>query len=481
MGLSSAFNSALTGLTTTARLAGVVSSNISNALTDGYGRREVALSSQQIGGQGGGVKIDAIVRITDRGLIGGRRLADADVGKQQQQATALQSLERTLGVVGDPSSLGGRLAAFENALISAGSDPASNGRLGLAVSRLGDVADTFRANADAIKSQRQDADAAIKRDVDILNTSLQQVEKLNTDIGRLIGSGNDPSALIDARQATVDKIASIVPIREIDRQNNQIAIYSTTGAALIDGKPAEISFAATPTIVPEMSFAGGALSGIMINGDPASLTDGFGRLSGGSLEGAFQLRDQTLVVMQSDLDNVAADFMGRFANPGVDPTQTLGDAGLITDRGLAFDPADLIGVSGRLTLNINVDPAQGGDVSRIRDGVNAVTAGPVGDASQLDRWLQSVRAPIAIGAGIAQGVSDQIADYSASIGRQRLNAEEFLSFEVARQETLKTAELATGVDSDQELQRLLQIEQSYAANARVMQTLDAMLRRVMEI
>ncbi len=46
---------------------------------------------------------------------------------------------------------------------------------------------------------------------------------------------------------------------------------------------------------------------------------------------------------------------------------------------------------------------------------------------------------------------------------------------------LKDSELALGVDSDQEMQDLLKIETAYAANARVIQTLEAMLREILEI
>ena len=42
-------------------------------------------------------------------------------------------------------------------------------------------------------------------------------------------------------------------------------------------------------------------------------------------------------------------------------------------------------------------------------------------------------------------------------------------------------ELLNGVDTDQEMQKLLLIEQSYAANARVIQVVDDMMRRLMEI
>jgi flagellar hook-associated protein 1 FlgK len=37
------------------------------------------------------------------------------------------------------------------------------------------------------------------------------------------------------------------------------------------------------------------------------------------------------------------------------------------------------------------------------------------------------------------------------------------------------------VDTDQELAHLLLVEQAYAANARVLQTVDMLLKRLMEI
>ena len=49
-------------------------------------------------------------------------------------------------------------------------------------------------------------------------------------------------------------------------------------------------------------------------------------------------------------------------------------------------------------------------------------------------------------------------------------------------QSLNDAEkLETGVDTDRELQDLLIIEQAYAANARVLETIDKMIQRLMEI
>jgi flagellar hook-associated protein 1 FlgK len=41
--------------------------------------------------------------------------------------------------------------------------------------------------------------------------------------------------------------------------------------------------------------------------------------------------------------------------------------------------------------------------------------------------------------------------------------------------------LASGVDTDQELQTLLQVERMYAANAKVMQTVDTLITTLLEM
>jgi flagellar hook-associated protein 1 FlgK len=65
--------------------------------------------------------------------------------------------------------------------------------------------------------------------------------------------------------------------------------------------------------------------------------------------------------------------------------------------------------------------------------------------------------------------------------RDGLAAETELSFASARQETLAALERRGGVDTDQEMQKLLLIEQAYAANARVVSAIDDLLARLLEL
>ena len=64
---------------------------------------------------------------------------------------------------------------------------------------------------------RQSADARIGVEVGRLNTALAQVDQLNHDIAAERAAGKDIAPLLDQRQALVDGIAAIVPLREVAR------------------------------------------------------------------------------------------------------------------------------------------------------------------------------------------------------------------------------------------------------------------------
>ena len=57
MSISSALSNALSGLTVASRAADVVSSNIANAMTDGYGVRSLAIGARIVGDSGTGARI----------------------------------------------------------------------------------------------------------------------------------------------------------------------------------------------------------------------------------------------------------------------------------------------------------------------------------------------------------------------------------------------------------------------------------------
>lgn len=478
MTISSTLSSALSGLMASSRQAELVSSNIANATTEGYARRELQVTARS-SGPGQGVEVVGTQRITNAALTGDRRIAQAGAADSDARADFLVRVEAALGAPGEEGSLTDRIAAFDAALIAAASRPDADSRLSDVVETANSLTRHLNDATDAVQEARSRADSTIAQQVTRLNDTLKGLADLNRQVQRLLAQDRDTSALLDKRQQMIDSIADLVPLREVDRGQGQIALYTTGGAVLLDGgRPATLGFAAAGLVTPEMTLAGGALSGLTVNGRPAGTGPG-GIMAGGAIAAQFALRDSVAPEVQAGLDAIARDLVERFAPPGPDATLTAGDPGLFTDAGAAFAPADEIGLAGRLDVSALVDPDRGGALWRVRDGLGAAAPGPAGASAllvslkdALSQGRQAASGGVTPGARSHAGLVGEIV---SRIAQDRLGSEAEASYFTARADALTVEELRGGVDSDRELQDLLVIEKAYAANAKVIQTVGEMI------
>ena len=482
MSISGALNSAVTGLRAAGLASEVVANNIANALNPDYGTRGLELSAAATTR---GVNIVGVTRNVDAFLLSDTRLASAERGLNTETAEFLSRIESLLGTPDQSGSLTARLADFENALITATSRPDATERLHASVNAARDLATSLNQASDGIQNARRDAEYSIDEQVNRLNQALENIETLNGQIVASQTVGNSTAAMLDHRQAIIDEISEMVPVRVDARPNGAVALYTTGGAIILDGNAAHIEFDRNNGITPYASIASGTLSGLAINGTPIETTSDRSVLRGGTLIAQFEVRDELAVEAQSQLDAISRDLIDRFADPAVDPTLGAGDAGLFTDAGAAFDPLDELGLSARLSINAAVDPDLGGEAWRIRDGIGAATPGSVGDSTLLQNLtdtLSNLRTPSSgdFGTG-AFGATELMSSFLSQIASDRLQADQRMAFSVTQHDELVQLELANGVDSDAELQRLILIEQVYAANARIIQTADEMMQSLLRI
>lgn len=477
MSVTSALAGALSGLSATARQAEILSSNVANATTPGYARRQVSLGSAVLAGHGQGVQVLGVTRDVDRQLLGERRLAQAAGGDRDVRAAFLERVEKSLGTADSPSSLAGRLAAFDQALVEAAGRPESQARLTAIVSTTKSLIAGFSSATTDIQQARADTDRRIGEEVGRLNSTLVQLQELNVDLRSFTGAGRDISALLDQRQRLVDQIAAIVPIREIPGSLNQISLYTAGGAPLLEGSAAVVGFTPVHTVTPEMTQSLGGLSGISINGRPFDTAGSASPILGGTLGALFAVRDDLAVSAQGKIDAMARDLVERFS--GLDPTLAPGAPGLLTDQGSAFDPLNETGLASRLRLNPAADPTQGGAIHRLRDGLGAMTEGPPSQGSLLAALHGALTGQRALSSsGFTAGTrsfaaltSDILTDTTA----MRLSGQSEQTFSAARLTALADLEAQNGIDTDQEMQELLVIEKNYAANAKVIQAVADMI------
>lgn len=485
MSLSSTLSNALSGLTASARRADTVSSNIANAMTEGYGTRRLETGTRILGGDGSGVRVLGVIRQEDAILTGQRRLASANLGADQSNVAFATRLETLIGTPDQSGSLSARIADFEASLVTASNAPWNTTGLTGAVRSAESLVGTINTISNGIQDERQRADAAIGRAVDQINTALQSLADLNKRILSAQPNSGEMAALFDAQSQLVDEISPMIPLQSRRENNGTLQLYSSDGNSLLSYRAAVLDFDAAPGMDPFLSLANGNLSGLTLDGRPLRLEGSNPAFEGGQLSALFNIRDTLGPEAQARIDAVARDLSERFDQAGFDQSVAVGDPGLFTDTGNLVDSMNEIGLAGRLRINAAVLPEQGGAVWRLRDGIGAATEGATGNSSFLTAQIEALsERRLTLSGGFtptARSLSDLSAETLSLAGITRINAETALSQSTNLHTVLTTSELAAGVDTDDELQRLLKIEQAYAANARVISVAEELMDELMRI
>lgn len=464
MSISSAISSALVGMGNNIRTAEVIASNVANAGDASYSRREF---------DNGLVK-----RIANPVLLQDRRLSDADTGQSATMLDHANRIESIFGEIDDPTSLTGALAAFDSALLLASSDPSSEIRLENVVKTAGRLTAAFNATEGNLQSVREQADAKINAQIDLLNSRLTEVANLNSSISIAKHGDTEVSSLMDQRQRAIDDIAQMVPIKTVARDRGELTIYTTGGVVLVGDSASEIGFESSPVVTSAMTIGNGLLSGLTVNGKSISTHTG-GPFAGGSIAAQFEIRDEIVPALQVELDEIAFDLAQKFGSNGPDQTIASGFTGLFTDSGAIPLQGD-VGTAGRLQLNDRVSTAESW---RMRDGIYAATQGEVGNSSlltSLSSALQNTQAPTS-GSGANLSIGERISALGERAVSFRVDALQRDEAAQSRNTTLRELENVGGVDTDQELQKLLMVEQSYAANAQVLSTMDDLINKLLEM
>ncbi len=481
MTLTSALNSAMTGITAVSKQTFVVSDNIANALTDGYYTRSVDTTSNVYGG----VDIGAVSRSVDPAIQKSVRSAEASFASATVMEDFRSGVSDVLGTVNDDFSLSQRLTDFESAIIEATSLPDSDARLNDIAMQAEELVASINTAADGISDLRNASENSISGLISTLEQSLSTVDQLNDDILAAKVSGLDTASLEDQRDNAIDTVNSIIPAQIYEHDNGSLALYTQTGTKLLDnGSVAEFSFEETSIVTPYMTQDNGLLSGLEIDGKAID-TSITGPLAGGELAAQFYVRDVAAVEAQDDLDVFAGNLIERFQDSSVDATLGPTDAGLFTDSGAFYDTADVTGIANRLVLNSSVSLTGDAETWRLRDGLNAVGIGLTGDTTTLNAYLgalseQNTVTSLGIGTGDYTAF-DMVSNVLTYHTQQATWSEAELTYTSTVYQEVLGAEFELGVDTDAEIQKLMVLETIYAANAQIIQAVDEMLDQIMGI
>jgi flagellar hook-associated protein 1 FlgK len=490
MGLDSALLTASSGLRLVSRQMAQASQNVANASTPGYSVKTIPGEAVE----NGGVRALDPRRDVDEALRAEARLAQGQSSAAALADDVLGPLSQLQGSPADGTSIGDMVGALRDTFVALRTSPSDPGLQGKGLSTAQELAGRLNEMSGAVGRARQSVQDGLHGDVDQANALLRQIATLDGKVRSSQGSGQGMADLLDQRDAAVSQLSDYLDVTPVPARDGGVTLILRGGSVLPldpDGSPLSIG---TAQVSPQDYWGppSGTLPGLMLGkvDITASLKGGGGRIAAG-----LELRDDALPLLQSELDLTAATVARRLDDQGLR---------LFTDGPTATgaappDPSGyagaVIGFAGRIAVSRDV----AANPALLRDGTHAVagtgfTPNPAGGPSGFTTLLDAVLdtsfgasgTPIpTTGLGPAGNLSSgfasppRIADYAAAATANQGMRAAAASDRAAQADSTRTrvdalVQKREGVDVDQEMASLVQLQNAYAANARVMAAVQTM-------
>lgn len=474
MGLSSSLITTQSALTTLSAETAVVSRNISGVNTSGFSRKVANIATTV----GGGVQLTSITNTQNSALFESMLSATASSSAQSALSAGLTTLQNTIGSTSSATSPASQISALTNALQQYEASPNDSSLASSVITAASSLATTLNNATNMVQQLREQTDQKMSASVTTINTLLTQFQTVNSQIIQGTAANSDTTDLIDLRNSILSQLSQQVGISTVSGANGDMSIYTDSGVTLFQGgQPSSVTF--QPTSAYGASTTGNAvyIDGIPVTGSSATMP-----IQSGALAGLANLRDNVTVTYQAQLDQTAQGLINAYAETDPSGSGTV-LAGLFTNAGSTTLPTmgSDTGLAGTISLNAAVDPTQGGTPSLLRDGINFTfnTTGAASYSTQLQQLLTNVSASQTFDPAAQLSTSTSVTSYAnasaAWLEAQRQNA----STESTYQSTLlsnSTTALsnATGVNLNDEMSKMLDLENSYSATAKLLTTVNTM-------
>jgi flagellar hook-associated protein 1 len=487
MNLTAALESARSSLMASGIQSSVISRNIAGASSTGYSRKIAVLDNLP----GTGVYVAAIQRAASSGLYTNVLTATSTSAKQSAILDGLQKIASA--TVDDPEldqSPTAQLNALKKALQQYANAPDNTTLAQAAVTSAKDMATALNQATQSVQSVREGADADMNTSVQNINRLLSQFQTVNTAIVKGTISGDDITDYLDQRDSIVSQLSQEVGVSMSLRPNGDAALYTDSGVVLFDKTARTVSFAPTNAYT-----AGTTGNAVYIDGVPVTGANSAMPLKSGKLAGLAQLRDNDTVTYQSQLDEIARGLVDAFKESDQSPVPTLPDVpGLFTYPGAPAMPASatvLVGLAGTISVAASVDPAQSGNPNLLRDGAisgNVAyqynTAGNGGYSARLQQLIGAMDASQPFDATTQGKPNGSLIDFASSSTSWIENQRKTADSNVTYQKTLLDRSMAalsnvSGVNMDDEMSLMLQVERTYSASSKIISTVDEMLQSLL--
>lgn len=365
----SALNAALSGLRVSQQQIDVISTNVSNASTEGYTRKLVPLSSQSLQGVTVGVKAENIIRQVDLNLERNLWTQVSAVSQLDVKESYLQRVEQFHGPPDSELSVAADLARLQDSFASLAEIPEDSQRQSVVVNQAVDLANKINDLADLINTSRNDVQDELEATINRVNDLLVQIADVNDQVQENTALSKTTATLEDQRDAAINELSSLIEVSFFTRGDGVLVVQTNRGVELASNFAQQLSFNPTP-LGPGSQYpetAAGIFVGNPIT-EPASAIEITTREPGGVIGGLIELRDETFPKQNAQIDELAHKLALRFESQGLrlftDGTGAIpSDTPPTPEQTIPFfvaaTPVEYIGFASEITVNQNIlnDPS----------------------------------------------------------------------------------------------------------------------------
>ncbi|PHS27237.1 MAG: flagellar hook-associated protein FlgK [Methylophaga sp.] len=294
-------------LTSQASLA-TASHNISNVNTEGYIRQRADHITRQADFQGShyvgtGVTIGGVERIYDNFLASQVRTYTSQQSQQETFSTFSKQIDDLLG--SPQLGLNNGLESFFNAVHEVANDPTSLSARQVMLTEGSILANRFNTIDRQLGELNKQADNLLAVSVKDINTLSQGIAELNNAIIAAGASraGDQPNDLLDKRDQLINELSKYLTVNTIPEDTGAVTVIVGNGQALVVGtsniKLHEIVDTSTNPVRVAIGYG------------PTQIDVSL-QLTGGSVGGAFQVRNDVIGVVQAELDALALGVTANF-------------------------------------------------------------------------------------------------------------------------------------------------------------------------
>lgn len=466
MSISQLIHTARSSLLAYRAAMNTVGQNVANAESEGYSRRTLTLSAQNVAPMGVltrgttqtfsgvGVSVEGYERMRDTLLDRSGWHANAFMGGSEEEHRIAAALESVFTVQTE-GSLSNQLQHFWNAWSDLADNPTDNGvRLALR-QRGASLAGTLNRMAADVEHLESETKRVLQEHVGDANKILEEIAELNGKVTRGRALGTPDLVAEDRRDALVNKLTEMGTFRV---QEQPTGAYSITldGMNLVYDQRAQSLEADLTGTVPEVKIAGTDVS-MTIPPEGGGKLGGVLRTLTSMLPDTMTALDEvaeTLVKQVNAIHNTGHDLDG---NTNVDFFHYLAGPPEQGIEASSIRLSDAVQADSRAIVASEGDPSTGTHDSNVANGILALRDEPLMNAGTETIETYVINMAGGVGA-IAERAGNLYESHAAFANHVKAMADG-----------------VSGVSLEEEMTNLIEFQQAFSASARVLGAAEEMM------